>query len=249
MTDFRKMVIVPEKTFKDLQDIKTNSNIISPDIFNGDIDSRLMENLKNDLVKILNSDKIDKTTISTYKSDLAKLLDLESPDKPEMRLITQDTEPNMNYYKSDYDKNVSDVSDGPINMQDMDTTSMDTKFITGSESDLDESNFIMGVSDNSGGDKQDHTGTSTPNRKQVPYLDETIKNSPSQESINSRKGLVFGEGGIIPLLNPTDLKGENKSTSQNARNIEDFVLKNAPDRIKRISKDSFYIDGKKIKGM
>ncbi len=38
----KKMIIVPEKTFKDLQDAKTNSHTISPDIFDGDIDSKLI---------------------------------------------------------------------------------------------------------------------------------------------------------------------------------------------------------------
>lgn len=247
MADFKKMIIVPEKTFKDLQDAKTNSHTISPDIFDGDIDSKLMENLKNGLVKILNSGKMDKTTISTYKSDLAKLLDLESPDKPEMRHITRYIKPNVDHYKPDYDKNDNDPSDdSKIDTEGMDTTGMDTKFITSSESDLDESNFAMNVSDRSGGVIKNDT--STPNEK-VSYLDDTIRNSPSPDSISSRKRLVFEEGDMISLLNPSDLKGLSKSTAQNARNIEDFILKNAPDRIRRLSRDSFYLDGKKIRGM
>ena len=78
------MVVLPEQHFKELQEAKKDTNNISTDIFDKDVDYKVMEDLKNNLVKILNSDKVDKTTISAYKEDLTKLLDLESPQKNEI---------------------------------------------------------------------------------------------------------------------------------------------------------------------
>ena len=250
MAEFKKMIIIPEKTFKVLQENKEKYNTISPDIFDGDIDSKLMETLKNSLVKILNSDKVDKTTISRYKSDLAKLLDLELPEKPQMQVTARDTDPEDYYAKllglESLEKPEKKEEEEPNKdnnyssyISDMDTTDNDTKFITSSESDLYENSFIGDLSDR----------TSTPNKDDPSYLDETLRNPSPTGDLSSRRTLKFWEGDITPILSSTNLRGESKSTTQNAKNIEDFILKNAPDRIKRNSKDSFYIDDKKIKGM
>ena len=253
MGDFKKMVVLPEQHFKELQEAKKDTNNISTDIFDKDVDYKVMEDLKNNLVKILNSDKVDKTTISAYKEDLTKLLDLESPQKNEI------APPHLNESEKNDKVNEDDNKDDTLRGDgmdyedysksygsDMDTEELDSRFVTTSESDFEENDFINDMSNS-------QENTSTPKSGEGEYLDETIRSGSPSKGANPRKVLFPSNEDTISftqpaLINVASLKGESKSTIRNAKNIQQYILQKGGGRIGSLAKDHFLIDGKKIPG-
>lgn len=225
--DFQRMFIVPENILNNLQDIESNSKHIPGDIFDSDIDTKRMETLKNNLVSVLNSSKLDQATIKRYKSDLAKLMDLEGP------AVIGNVGVSDHHIK---DKMIK-KDDGNV-LEDVTFDGSDTAFYTGSESDF--------LGDLSEGD------VSTPHQKSSSDLDETMKNQSSTNDPPTTKNVkkrLFQEVESDDLILDRDsLKNEKKTIVKNALKIEDFILKNAEGRIRRDSLSSFTIDGKRIKG-
>ena len=185
MGDFKKMVVLPEQHFKELQEAKKDTNNISTDIFDKDVDYKVMEDLKNNLVKILNSDKVDKTTISAYKEDLTKLLDLESPQKNEIAL------PHLNESEKNDKVNEDDNKDDTLRDDGMDyedysknyASDMDTedsRFVTTSESDFEENDFINDMSNS-------QENTSTPKSGEGGILTRQLGVDPRQKAPTPEK--------------------------------------------------------------
>ena len=252
MGDFKRLILIPENTLNNLQAHESESKKVPVGIFDDNIDTKYMDDLKSGLISILNSSKIDSATIKKYKADLAMLMDLESPSEHRHIANRMDTTIDSTSRNQEDKGGVKMGEDSGDGYPGDDSTS-ELDFKSFNDVSVSESDFKESLSDGTGQSASTpfkeslfepaDQSTSTPKTPQNIDVDETLKSTtPPHKDIKKK---LFQESFS---LDQRLLKNGKKTTSRNAKIIEQFILKKGDGRIKENGANKFTIDGRQIRG-